>query len=234
MSRVAVGRHSVFEALKVRPKAVTKVFVSSSLESKKWSSELLKLCKSNNLQVVTKKESFFNNLCNNHQGVSCEVSQNPEFKDFSKKDKSFILALDGVEDPHNFGAIIRTAWLMGVDAIFTPTKGSASLTPTVSKVSCGGLEHVCVHRVKNLKQEIEDLKEMGFWSYALNVDDRAEALNKVKTSDKTVLIAGAEEKGIRPTLLKESDFQVFIPQQKSDASYNVSVSVALGLWALKT
>ena len=123
---------------------------------------------------------------------------------------------------------------MGVDGVLLPTKGSASITPTVAKVASGGLEHVPILKVKNLKQEIEELKEEGFWSYALSVDETAESLDKVKTSEKTILIAGAEEKGIKPTLIKSSDFKVFIPQKEADASYNVSVSVALGLWSLSS
>jgi 23S rRNA (guanosine2251-2'-O)-methyltransferase len=232
MSKVRVGRHSVFEALKVRPQAVSKVFASSALENKKWSDDLKSLCKKNQVPLVTKKESFFNNLCQNHQGLSCEVTEEPRWPDI-EKEKLFLLALDGLEDPHNLGAIVRTAWLMGVSGILLSSKGSASITPTVSKVASGGLEHVPILKVKNLKQEIEDLKQYGFWSYALSVDENAEPLNKVTKSDKTILIAGAEEKGIKPTLIKSSDFQVFIPQKESEASYNVSVSVALGLWALK-
>ena len=232
MSRSVVGRHSVFEALKVRPDSVSKVYVSQNLETKKWSNELKALCKRNQITPLVKKESFFNNLCQNHQGVSCEVNEDPTWPD-TKNDKVFLLALDGVEDPHNLGAIIRTSWLMGVQGILLPTKGSASITPTVSKVASGGLEHVAIQRVKNLKQEIEDLKGDGFWSYALSVDESAEPLNTVKKSEKTILIAGAEEKGIKPTLIKSSDFKVFIPQLEADASYNVSVSVALGLWVLR-
>ena len=231
MSRVVVGRHSVFEALKVRPNSVTKVYASQSLETKKWAAELKKFCKKNQISITMKKESFFKNLCQNHQGLSCEVSGGPNWPDVGSK-SLFLLALDGVEDPHNLGAIVRTAWLMGVNGILLPSKGSASITPTVSKVASGGLEHVAIQKVKNLKQEIEDLKEFGFWSYALSVDESAEPLDKVKTSKKTILIAGAEEKGIKPTLINSSDFKVFIPQRESEASYNVSVSVALGLWAL--
>ena len=230
--RVAVGRHSVFEALKVRPGSVTKVFISQSLATKKWAEEFEELCKKNHIKTVIKKDSFFNNLCQNHQGLSCEVNQEPEWPDM-EREEVFLLALDGIEDPHNLGAIIRTAWLMGVEGVLMPSKNSAPIGPTVSKVASGGLEHVPILKVKNLKNEIDELKKQGFWSYALAVDDSAESLNKVKTSKKTVLIAGAEEKGIRPSLIKDADFKVYIPQQRVDASYNVSVSVALALWSLK-
>ena len=231
MSRSVVGRHSVFEALKVRPHAVSRVYASESLETKKWALDLKTLCKKNQISIVMRKESFFNKLCQSHQGLACDVDEDPAWPD-TTKEKVFLLALDGVEDPHNLGAIIRTSWLMGVEGILLPSKGSASITPTVSKVASGGLEHVSILKVKNLKQEIETLKKNGFWSYALSADESAEPLNQVKTSYKTVLIAGSEEKGIKPTLIKGSDFRVFIPQQESEASYNVSVSVALGLWVL--
>lgn len=229
--RVVAGRHSVTEALKVRPHAIKQIFIDDRFDSKKWSDEIKGLAKISRIQLVKKKDSFFEKLCQISQGVSCEVSEDPEWPD-ENQDSLFLLALDGVEDPQNFGAIIRTAWLMGVDGIMTPVKESVGLTPTVIKTASGGAEHVPILRVKNLKNEIADLKEHGFWSYALAVDENSESLKTVKASKKTILIAGAEEKGIRPTLLKSSDFKVYIPQSDPSASFNVSVSVALGVWSL--
>lgn len=232
MSRLVVGRHSVFEALKVRPHAVTKLCVSESLKNKKWLDDFQALCRKNNIKPTLKKDSFFNKMCQNHQGLSCEVTEDPRWPSM-ESDHLFLLALDGVEDPHNLGAILRSAWLMGVDGLLLPSRGSSSVTATVSKVASGGLEHVPILKVKNLKTEIDDLKNKGFWSYALAVDASAESLKTVKTSEKSILIAGAEEKGIRPSLIKDSDFKVYIPQKAAEASYNVSVSVALALWSLK-
>ena len=229
--RVVAGRHSVTEALKVRPHAVKEVYIDDRFESKKWADEVKILAKKNKIQMVKRKDSFFEKLCQISQGVSCEVLEDPEWPD-ENQENLFILALDGVEDPQNFGAIIRTAWLMGVDGILTPLKESVGLTPTVTKIASGGSEHVPIMRVKNLKNEIEDLKDKGFWSYALAVDETSENLKEVQGSSKKVLIAGAEEKGIRPTLLKASDFKVYIPQADPEASFNVSVSVAIGIWSL--
>lgn len=231
-SRTVVGRHSVMEALKVRPSSVSNLCVSESFESKKWSGEFLALAKRANLKVQVQKEKYFNKLAQVSQGVSCEVHADPEWPD-QKSEKLFFLALDGVEDPHNFGAILRTAWLMGVDGVLLLDKESAPMTPTVCKVASGGVEHVPIMRVKNLKNEIADLKDKGFWSYALAVDENAQSIKDVVKSEKTILIAGAEENGIRPTLIKSSDFKVYIPQADAGASFNVSVSVAVGVWALK-
>jgi len=231
-SRTVVGRHSVIEALKVRPGAVSNLCVSEAFESKKWSGEFMALAKRAQIKVHIQKEKHFNKLSQVAQGVACEVHEDPEWPD-EQSESLFLLALDGVEDPHNFGAILRTAWLMGVDGVLLPEKESAPMTPTVCKVASGGAEHVPVMRVKNLKTEIESLKKVGFWSYALAVDEAAQDIKSVVKSEKTILIAGAEENGIRPSLIKDSDFKVYIPQTDAAASLNVSVSVAVGVWALK-
>lgn len=231
-SRTVVGRHSVMEALKVRPQSVSNLCVSEAFESKKWSGELLAFAKRAHLKVQVQKEKYFSKLAQVSQGVSCEVHADPEWPD-EAGENLFFLALDGVEDPHNLGAILRTAWLMGVDGIMLPEKESAPMTATVCKVASGGAEHVPIVRVRNLKNEISELKDKGFWSYALAVDENAQSIKDVIKSEKTILIAGAEENGIRPTLIKNSDFKVYIPQQDAAASFNVSVSVAVGIWALK-
>jgi len=230
-ARIVTGRHSVIEALKIRPHAIKEIFVDDRFESKKWSNEIMSVVKKNKIQIIKRKDSFFEKLCQISQGVACEVFENPEWPD-ENQEKLFLLALDGLEDPQNFGAIIRTAWLMGVDGILTPTKESVGLTPTVAKAASGGTEHVPIMSVKNLKNEIEELKKQGFWSYALAVDKNSESLKTVRRSQKTILIAGAEEKGIRPSLMNSSDFKVYIPQTDPEASFNVSVSVAVGVWSL--
>lgn len=232
VNRTVAGRHSVVEVLKIRPEAVTALYVEENFESKKWSDEVISLAKRHKIQLISKKEGFFNKLCGNAQGVACEVNSGPEWPN-EDSEKLFLLALDSVEDPHNLGAILRTAWLMGVEGVMISDKDSAPLTATACKVACGGAEHVPVLRVKNIKNELDDLKQKGFWSYAMAVDDTAQDIKEVPKSDKTILIAGAEEKGIRPTLIKASDFKVYIPQTDSTASLNVSVSVAVGVWALK-
>jgi 23S rRNA (guanosine2251-2'-O)-methyltransferase len=229
--RTVAGRHSVVEALKVRPNKVSKVFVDDKFNSKKWSDDVINLIKKNRIRPTEKKQSFFTKLCQNSQGIACEVTEDPEWIN-EDAENVFILALDSVEDPHNLGAILRSAWLLGVDGVMVSDRDSASLTPTACKVASGGAEHVPVLRVKNLKQEIDALKQKGFWSYAMTVDQHAQKISEVTKSEKTVLIAGAEEKGIKPSLIKSSDFKVYIPQTEVDASLNVSVSVALGVWSL--
>lgn len=231
-NRKVVGRHSVFEVLKVRPYAVTKLCVSERIESKKWFKEFMALSKRLKVPVQTKKEGFFTSLAENAQGIMCEVNEEPAWPDLNQ-DKVFILALDKVEDPHNLGAIMRTAWLLGVDGILISDRDSAPLSATACKVASGGAEHIPLRRVKNLKNEISEMKDLGFWSYALALDEGAQKLGEVTQSEKTILVAGAEETGIRPSLIEDSDFKVYIPQADPAASLNVSVSVALGVWALK-
>lgn len=231
VKRVVVGRHSVLEALKVRADKVSKVYVDQNISTKKWWKELEGICKKKKVQIVNQKESFFSKLTQNSQGVACDVHESPEWPD-EDNEKVCILALDSIEDPHNLGAIIRTAWLMGVDGILLPKKESAPLNATVSKIASGGMEHVPIKKVVNLKNEIADLKKDGFWSYGLYLGDESQDISKVVKSDKSVVIAGSEEKGIRPGVLKEADFKVIIPQKDPTASLNVSVSVGIALYTL--
>ncbi len=231
-SRIVVGRHSVMEALKIRPHAVSVIYIGETFDSKKWSGGFKALAKKNGVALSFKKESFFNKLSQTSQGIACEVRENPEWPN-ENEEKCFILALDSVEDTHNLGAVLRTAWLMGVDGILMSVKNSAPLTPTACKVACGGVEHVPIMRVQNIKNQLKSLKAKGFWSYALAVDETMQDIREVKKSEKTILIAGAEDKGVKPTLIKASDFKVYIPQTDPTASFNISVSVAVGIWSLK-
>ncbi len=231
-NRIVVGRHSVMEALKVRPHAVSALYTGETFDSKKWSDEVKTLAKRVGLSLTPKKESFFNKLSKNTQGIACKVTENPKWPNEDGKE-CFILVLDSVEDTQNLGAILRTAWLMGVDGILMSVKDSAPLNPTACKVACGGAEHIPIMRVQNIKNELKGFKAKGFWSYSLVVDEEMQDIRDAPKSRKTILIAGAEEKGIKPALIKASDFKVYIPQTDSTASFNISVSVAMGIWSLK-
>lgn len=229
--RIVPGRHSVFEVLKVRPESVSKVFFDG--KEKKWTSDLKEVCRKHSIPIINKKESFFNDLCQNSQGIACESTGGPQWPSH-EREQLFILGLDGIEDPHNLGAIVRTAWLLGVHGILVPQRQSAFLTSTALKIASGGAEHVPLKRVNNLKTEIESLKnDFGFWVYGLCLGSGAQKLDKVKKSDKTILVAGAEEKGIRPGIESSLDFRVTIPQEDSDASFNVSVALGIAMWGLR-
>ena len=169
---------------------------------------------------------FFKELSEfGHQGVALATTYQPEPQ--KHPDTSAVLFLDGVEDPHNLGAIVRTSWLMGVEQIYISDKNSVKMTPTACKVASGGAEHVPVDEVHFLSA-MKKLKDQGYWIYGFS--EKAEkTLYQVELPAKTVLVFGSEEKGIRLPIINECDELLCIPQIEVQASYNVSVSVAIGL-----
>ncbi|MCB0394074.1 MAG: 23S rRNA (guanosine(2251)-2'-O)-methyltransferase RlmB [Bdellovibrionales bacterium] len=228
--RKVVGLHSVREALKVRPKSVRNVFVREGLEKNSAIEDIVDLARRNKVPVLTKNEKFLKDLSFTHQGVGCEVLEDPavDFLSLKESEQSIVLLLDSVEDPHNLGAILRTAWLMGASALFLPKDRSVSLTPTACKSASGGAEHVPVEVVTNLSQTIDELKEWGFWIYGLGFEN-SKSIWKEDFPQKVALVLGSEGTGMREKTQKHCDIILNIWQTDPTASLNVSASAAIAL-----
>jgi 23S rRNA (guanosine2251-2'-O)-methyltransferase len=165
-----------------------------------------------------------------HQGAAVFSNQTPQFelKKLASKSHSRLVLLDGVEDPHNLGAVMRTAWLMGIDGILIPQDRSVGLTPSVHKVACGGVEHVPVQVCGSFANPIAELKEAGFWVFGLSHKSK-KGLFQQKLPEKIVWAIGAEDKGLRITTERLCDELISIPQLSASASYNASVAAAIAL-----
>ena len=150
------------------------------------------------------------------------------------KDTSLVLMLDSIEDPMNFGAIIRTAEAMGVDALIYKKDGQCQITPAVIKTSQGAISNLNLIKVTNLSDSIVKLKEAGYWVYASCLDEQAHKLNEIKFSGKVVIIVGNENKGISPLVLKNSDFKVYIEMSGKTQSLNVSAATAILLSTIQS
>jgi 23S rRNA (guanosine2251-2'-O)-methyltransferase len=162
----------------------------------------------------------------------CEPTANLPIS-FSKRGANIFLfilnRLDGVEDPHNLGAVLRTAEAAGVHGVFIPERRAVGLTPVVAKVSAGALDHMRVGRVVNLSRLIEELKGDGVWVYGVEPS----AQTDVTTIDMTGPVAfvfGGEGGGIRQGVLQECDGRVRIPMKGKVESLNVSAAVAVTLF----
>jgi 23S rRNA (guanosine2251-2'-O)-methyltransferase len=137
--------------------------------------------------------------------------------------------LDGIEDPHNLGAIVRTAYAAGASAIIVPERRSAPLTETVDRAAAGALEYLPVARVTNISRALEQMKQSGFWVYGL--DERGTHLyDKVEYTRPTALVLGAEGHGLHENVKKHCDFLVRIPMVGEVASLNVSVAAGVVLF----
>ena len=228
--RHVAGTHAIKELLSKRPKSVQAVLMINSWKSSADLREIVDSLNTLKIKFEEKSEAQLFQLCHSHQGAVAFSNETPEFKyqDLGWENNGLIVALDGVEDPHNLGAVLRTSWLMGVHGVIIPDDRAVGLTATVSKVACGGVEHVPIYRNNQFQQPFETLKQAGFWVYGLS--HRAKkTIYDIKFPEKVIWVLGAEDKGLRTTTEKVCDELVSIPQLSADASYNVSVSAALAI-----
>jgi 23S rRNA (guanosine2251-2'-O)-methyltransferase len=229
--RVSLGFHAVREAVKVRKHDIARLLVRKNWESSKDLQDIVREARRLNIDVEERSSENLDKFGHNNQGVACEIKGRPSLglQELGAGVDSTVLALDGVEDPHNLGAILRTAWLMGVEAILIPTDRAVGLVPTVHKVSCGGVEHVPLIEVPNLSNALTALKEKGFWVFGL-ASGGANTLSQIKIPEKIIWVLGAEDKGLRTTTERACDELVSIPQIDNAASYNVSVATGITLY----
>ncbi len=233
------GKHSVFEAL-INERAINRIWCTSDIFSSEKFYLLLKNLKSKGVLI---EEVSWNRLSQltfgaTHQGISLQLASSKtislkELIDFSKKKSSnpIILALDGITDPHNVGAIIRSAEAFDCKGIIIPQRRSAGLTGTVAKVAAGALEHLPVSRVVNLNRALEELKKSGFLVIGLSGEGQLPISN---FNDKAplVVIVGSEDKGISLLTQKKCDFLLKIPLKGKTSSLNASVAAAISLFHL--
>ncbi len=173
----------------------------------------------------------------NHQGVALVVSSGDystleEIVEFAKADEkpAFILVLDEIEDPHNFGAIIRTAEASGVHGIIIPKRRQVGINKTVYKTACGACEYVKIARVSNLATAIDYLKENGIWVYGTDMNGENIFLTDFRGD--TALVIGNEGKGIGRLVKEKCDFCVKIPMFGRINSLNASVAAGVAMYSV--
>jgi predicted rRNA methylase len=187
-------------------------------------------------QFTTKNE--LNQLSKNqlHQGMVADVEdyQTYELKDVLDKDKKqYFIILDGIEDPHNLGAMIRTAEAVQIDGIIMSKKGAVPLTATVAKVSSGAIEHVKIILVSNINQAMLEMKKHGVW--VIGTDGQTDQTYDDMPRDVSLaVVMGNEGEGMRPLVKQNCDMLVKIPMYGKINSLNVSVAAALMMYKMKS
>lgn len=228
--RQVAGTHAIMELLRIHPQSVQTILVQSNWRSSGDLREMMDLVQSKKIKIEEKSDQQLQEISRSHQGAVAFSNLNLEFdySEIESKQKSLVLALDGVEDTQNLGAVLRTGWLMGIDGLIIPEDRAVGLTATVHKVACGGAEHVPLHRANQFATPFGELKEKGFWVFGLSHKAK-KSIYDLEIPEKVVWVLGAEDKGLRSPTEKVCDELVSIPQASPDASYNVSVSAALAL-----
>ncbi|MGZ3692128.1 MAG: TrmH family RNA methyltransferase, partial [Pseudobdellovibrio sp.] len=194
--RQVAGTHAIIELIKTHPKSVETVLLQTNWKSSADLRELSDLLTAKRIKIEEKSETQLNEISRSHQGAVAFSSLNLEFdyNDILGNDSGLVLALDGVEDTQNLGAILRTSWLMGVDGIIIPEDRAVGLTATVHKVACGGAEHVPIYRTNQFAQPFETLKEAGYWVFGLS-HKATKTIYDLKMPEKVIWVLGAEDKG---------------------------------------
>ena len=227
MSRFVYGVNPVLEALRAHPQDVVRVLVENSRGAEKVAAAAERA--GVRVETVPQGELQRRTRGGVHQGVGAELA---EFKYSELEDLlegSFVLVLDGVTDPQNFGALVRSAHALGADGVVIGKDRAASVTPAVFKAAAGALEHCLVARVTNLSRALEQLKEAGFWTIALAGEGDKE-LDDIDLKTKIALVLGSEGSGVRPLVRKTCDHVARIPMAGRVASLNVAAAGAIALY----
>ncbi len=232
---VLAGIHPVREALRAgRP--IDRILIAKGSTGPKIQ-EIIDLAKERQVQLRQDDRGTLDRAAGKvpHQGVvafhSSLTSQYANFDDLIRG-KGLIVVLDGVEDPHNLGAVVRTAHAAGAAGIVIPERRAVGITETVAKASAGALVHLPIARVVNIGRAIEDLKEAGYWIYGL--DERGEHLyDQVDITSPVAIVMGGEGHGLHDIVKKKCDFLVRIPMAGAIASLNVSVATGVMLFEFR-
>ena len=236
-SEIIYGIHPVLEALRAGRRKFYGLYVTTEKIPKRLE-DIVTFAESLSIPVKVIKAPMLKTMAATelHQGIGAKVSPYPVAgisdsigRTKSSNESQLFLLLDNVVDPHNLGALVRTALCTGVDGVFIPKDRSVSPTPTVSKASAGALEHVSLIRVTNLVNTIKALKKSGIWGFGLDRMAVKSIYETVLTCPAAIIIGG-EGKGIRDLVKKNCDFLISIPQKGPVDSLNASVAGAVVMY----
>jgi 23S rRNA (guanosine2251-2'-O)-methyltransferase len=247
--RVVFGVGPVRELLAARPAAIASLWVAAAREQRGGRggadpvAELAERARAAGIPVQSRPRSDLDAEAGpgaNHQGV---VAVAREFRYTALEDLAaaidadarpgLVVALDGVTDPHNLGAIARSAYLTGANGLVVPRDRAAAVNATSTKASAGAIEHLPIVQVTNLARALDELKQAGLWIAAVAEAPDATPPWRLDATLGLVLVLGAEGTGVRPLVAKQADFRVAIPMAGSAVgSFNVSVAAGIVLYEL--
>ncbi len=231
------GIHAIREALEAG-RALDRIVIARGRQDHR-AEEIVQLARRHGVAVRFEDRGQVDRLAGTkeHQGVVALAAAHSavtleailERARADRERKGLIVLLDGVEDPHNLGAIIRTALAAGAHGVVTPERRAAGLTDTVARASAGALAHLPVARVTNLSRAMEELKEAGYWLVGL--DERAEkSYTEADYTSAAGIVLGGEGKGLHELTRKRCDFVVSVPTTGPVRSLNVSVAAGIVLF----
>lgn len=236
---LVIGKNPIFEILKNNPKDINKILVLKKIDPDKRSKEIVKTAEALKIPLHFMNDVQFKNYFdkkNKAEGIDQGIIafiKDYEYKELrhivnklKDKTKSVIAILDEITDPHNFGAIIRSAVCMGVDAIIIPKHNSAEVNHTVLKTSSGTAKLIDIAIEGNLNNSIRFLKDNGYWIAGADLSGE-KFINEADLKNKIGIVLGSEGTGMRKNVKENCDFLVKIPMSGKTDSLNVSVSAGI-------
>jgi 23S rRNA (guanosine2251-2'-O)-methyltransferase len=240
--RVIYGANPVREVLSKRPQSLRSIWVDRMRAEKSASdpvAQLVATARAAGIRVEERERTILDRASDDgrHQGVVAWLGAfhyTPLDKLVTGDEPALLVMLDGVEDPRNLGAILRSAYLLGAHGVIIPEHRAAQVTSLVSKASAGASELLPIAQVGNLVRALEELREMNLWRVAVHATEHAQPIAKIDGKMPLVLVLGGEGDGVRPLVAKNCDFHAVIPMQRAGVgSFNVSVAAALALYELR-
>jgi 23S rRNA (guanosine2251-2'-O)-methyltransferase len=231
---VIYGINPVAEALKADPGRIERICIERGQKNPRVQ-EIIELARQDHVRISFEERSWLDRKSQGerHQGVLCYAAEMtacaPEDILRQAKSPGLVMVLDGIEDPHNLGAIMRSAEAAGADGIFLPQHRSAGLSATVIKASAGASSHLKLARSANIAQLLELIKKAGFWVAGLDADSDQPVWNADLTIP-TALVLGNEGSGLHRIVKQKCDFLVSLPIRGNVSSYNVSVAAGIALY----
>ena len=232
---IIYGIHAVTEALRSRPQSISHIAIARGRSDAKLQ-KIIEAARSVGVALRFEPRQSLDRLSSGgtHQGVIATVTAKAycDVADLLAQHRgkfAFVLVLDGIEDPHNLGAIIRTADAAGADGVIIPERRATGVTGTVAKASAGAVEHLPIARVTNISRALEELKFKNIWTVGL--DERgSQTYDQLDYKMDCALVLGAEGTGLHEHVRKHCDFVVSIPMLGRVPSLNVSVAAAIVMY----
>lgn len=238
MTEHIYGRRPVREALRAGRRSIMAIRLVDSVQRSEILDEILSTAESMEIPVESVERESLDREAEHHQGIAAKVGAYPygildellqQFEEL--KPLPFVVVLDQIQDPRNFGAILRTAEAVGVHAVLIPSHRSSPVTHTVVSASAGASEHLLIIR-SNIVKAMQRLKEKGLWFAGLDNDPQAIALDDFQFEGALGLVIGSEGRGLRRLVRESCDFLVRIPMAGRIESLNASVAASIAMYVL--
>lgn len=223
------GRKSVLETIDAGENIKKAHILDNKGKNHKLIDKIINKLEDKNVPIFYEDKDYFLKISGNHQGVEIEV-EDYKYKDLDDlKDKKRLMILDQIEDPHNLGAIIRSAEAFGFDGIIISERRSAKVNSTVYKTSAGAINNIDIAMVKNINRAIKEIKKENFWVYGLAGEAEGD-ITQTDLTGKIALVVGNEGKGLSRLVRENCDGLIKIPMLGKINSLNASVASAIAIY----